>query len=81
MLDENTGSILLLRGFLFFGSGSGNNNDVGWKYNKFHKTTYYFWWGEGPTNIFSLSLLLMLVVDEQTKRGTISLTLQLSLVS
>ena len=31
--------------------GSGNNNDVGWKYNKFHKTTYYFWW-EGPTNIF-----------------------------
>jgi hypothetical protein len=26
-------------------------------------------------------LLLMLVVDEQTKRGSISLTLQLSLVS
>ena len=45
MLDANTGSILLLRGF-FFGSGSGNNNDVGWKYNKFHKTTYYFWWDQ-----------------------------------
>lgn len=81
MLDENTGSILLLRGFFFLVVVVVIIMMLVGNIINFTRQLTTSWWGEGPTNIFSLSLLLMLVVDEQTKRGSISLTLQLSLVS